>query len=237
MMKIEVWSDIACPWCWIGKHRLDAALSNFAHADEVDVVWRSYQLDPGAPRVSEMNLNQMLSEKHGFPPAQAMAMNEQLRQLGATEGLTYRFDIARYGNSFDAHRLVHLARKHGRQSEMEERLFAAYFGEGRAIGDHGTLLTLAVEAGLPEAEVRDLLSGDAFADRVRADTEEARLLNVRGVPLVVIDQKYALAGAQPATVVGEALRQAWTEAHPIKTFAAAADADGYCEGDDCKLSN
>jgi predicted DsbA family dithiol-disulfide isomerase len=236
-MKIEVWSDIACPWCYIGKHRLDTALSSFAHADGVEVVWRSYQLDPDAPRVSDMNLNQILSEKHGLAPAHAVAMNDRLRQMGAKEGLTYRFDIARYGNSFDAHRLIHLARQHGLQSAMEDRLFAAYFGEGRALGDHATLLALAVDAGLPEAEVSDVLNGDAFADQVRADTEEARRLNVRGVPFVVIDRKYALPGAQSVQVIGDALRQAWAEAHPIKSFAAAGDADGYCEGDDCKLPN
>jgi predicted DsbA family dithiol-disulfide isomerase len=234
-MKIEVWSDIACPWCYIGKRRLDTALSGFAHASDVEVVWRSFQLDPDAPRVSDMNLNDILSKKHGFPPAQAVAMNEQMRQLGAREGLTYRFDIARYGNSFDAHRLVHLARQHGLQSAMEDRLFAAYFGEGKAIGDQDTLLALSLEAGLPEAEVRELLAGNAFADQVRADTEEARRLNVRGVPLVVIDEKYALPGAQSVKVINDALRQAWTEAHAIKTLAVAADADGYCEGDDCKL--
>jgi len=236
-MKIEVWSDIACPWCYIGKHRLDTALSSFEHADGVEVVWRSYQLDPDAPRVSDMNLNETLSRKHGLPPAQAVAMNDQMRQMGAKEGLTYRFDIARYGNSFDAHRLIHLARKHGLQSAVEDRLFAAYFAEGKAIGDHDTLLALAVEAGLPEVEVRDVLAGDAFADQVRADTKEARRLNVRGVPFVVIDEKYALPGAQSVKVVGDALRQAWTEVHPIKSFAAPADADGYCEGDDCKLAN
>jgi predicted DsbA family dithiol-disulfide isomerase len=236
-MKIEVWSDIACPWCYIGKHRLDTALSSFAHADGVEVIWRSYQLDPDAPRVSDMNLNQTLSEKHGLAPAQAVAMNDRLRQMGAKEGLTYRFDIARYGNSFDAHRLIHLARQHGLQSAMEDRLFAAYFGEGKALGDHATLLALAVDAGLPEAEVRDALNGDAFADQVLADTEKARRLNVRGVPFVVIDRKYALPGAQPVEVIGDALRQAWAEAHPIKTFVAAGDADGYCEGDDGKLPN
>lgn len=236
-MKIEVWSDIGCPWCYIGKHRLDTALSGFAHADEVEVIWRSYQLDPDAPRVSDLNLNQMLSKKHGLPPAQAVEMNDQMRQLGAKEGLTYRFDIARYGNSFDAHRLIHLARQHGLQSAMEDRLFAAHFGEGQALGDPDTLLALAVEAGLPEAEVRDLLAGDAFADQVRADTEEARRLNVRGVPFVVIDEKYALPGAQSVKVISDALQQAWTEAHPVKTLAVAADADGYCEGDECKLPN
>ena len=234
-MRIEVWSDIACPWCYIGKHRLDTALSSFEHANAVEVVWRSYQLDPDAPRVSDLNLNDTLSQKHGFPPSQAIAMNEQMRQMGAKEGLTYRFDIARYGNSFDAHRLIHLARKHGLQSAVEDRLFAAYFTEGKALGDHQTLLVLAVAAGLPEVEVRDVLAGDAFADQVRADTEEARRLNVRGVPFVVIDQKYALPGAQSVKVIGDALRQAWTEAHPSKTLAVAADADGYCEGDECKL--
>jgi predicted DsbA family dithiol-disulfide isomerase len=234
-MKIEVWSDIACPWCYIGKHRLDAALSSFEHADEVEVIWRSYQLDPDAPRVSDLNLNDISSIKHGFPLEQAVARNDQLRQMGAKEGLTYRFDIARYGNSFDAHRLIHLARKYGLQSAVEDRLFAAYFGEGKALGDHETLLALAVEAGLPEAEVRDVLASDAFADQVRADTEEARRLNVRGVPFLVIDEKYGLPGAQQVKVIGDALRQVWTEAHPIRTLAIAADSDGYCEGDECKL--
>ncbi|KRA98006.1 hypothetical protein ASD83_13180 [Devosia sp. Root685] len=236
-MKIEVWSDIGCPWCYIGKHRLDTALSGFAHADEVEVIWRSFQLDPDAPRVSDMNLDQMLSKKHGVPPAQAVEMNDRMRQMGAKEGLTYRFDIARYGNSFDAHRLIHLARQHGLQSAMEDRLFAAHFGEGKALGDPDTLLALALEADLPEPEVRDLLAGDAFADQVRADTEEARRLNVRGVPFVVIDEKYALPGAQSVKVIGDALQQAWSEAHPLKTLAGATDADGYCEGGECKLPN
>lgn len=207
-MKIEVWSDIACPWCYVGKRRLDTALSSFAHADEVEVVWRSYQLDPDAPRVSDMNLNQILSRKHGIPPIQAVAMNEQMRQMGAKEGLNYRFDIARYGNSFDAHRLIHLARHHGLQSAMEERLFAAYFAEGKALGDTDTLVALAVESGLPEANVRDMLAGNAFADQVRADAEEARRLNMRGVPFVVIDEKYALPGAQSVEVIGDTLQQA-----------------------------
>lgn len=236
-MKIEVWSDIACPWCYIGKHRLDTALSTFEHADEVEVVWRSFQLDPDAPRVSNLNLNDISALKHGFPLSQAVARNDQMRQMGAKEGLAYRFDIVRYSNSFDAHRLIHLARKHGLQSAVEDRLFAGYFGEGRAIGDHDALLALAVEAGLPEAEVRDVLAGDDFADQVRADTAEARRLNVRGVPFVVIDEKYALPGAQPVRVIGDALRQVWSETHPLKALAVAANADGSCEGDECKLPN
>lgn len=234
-MKIEVWSDIACPWCYIGKHRLDTAISSFAHADEVEVVWRSYQLDPDAPRVTDKNLNQTLSEKHGISLAQAVAMNDKMRRMGAKEGLIYRFDVARYGSSFDAHRLIHFARTHGLQSAMQNRLFAAYFGEGKALGDHATLLALALDAGLPELEVRDVLASDAFADQVRADAEEARQLNVRGVPFVVIDRKYALPGAQPVEVIGDALRQAWSEAHPLGDFTAAADPDGYCEADACKL--
>lgn len=236
-MKIEVWSDIACPWCYVGKRRLDTALSSFAHADEVEVVWRSYQLDPHAPRVSDMNLNQVLSSKHGIPQIQAVAMNEQMRQMGAKEGLNCRFDIARYGNSFDAHRLIHLAHRHGLQSATEERLFAAYFAEGKSLGDKDALVALAVESGLPEAIVRDMLAGDAFADQVRADTEEARRLNMRGVPFVIIDAKYALPGVQSVEVIGDALQRAWAETHPIKTLAIAADADGYCEGDACELPN
>ncbi|RUW62511.1 DsbA family oxidoreductase [Mesorhizobium sp. M4B.F.Ca.ET.049.02.1.2] len=137
-MKVEIWSDMACPWCYIAKHRFGCALSQFEHRDQVGVIWRSYQLNPDAPLISNKILNESLSQKHGLGLEEAVAMNDQMRRFGAQEGLSYDFDRARYGNSFDAHRLIHFARQRGLQMTMEERLFRAYFTEGKALGDLDT---------------------------------------------------------------------------------------------------
>lgn len=234
-MKVEIWSDIACPWCYIAKHRFDDALSGFEHRDQVEVIWRSYQLDPDAPRVTNKNLNESLSEKHGLSREQAVTMNDQMRQLGGQEGLIYDFARARYGNSFDAHRLIHFARTRGVQSEMEERLFKAYFSEGKALGDIDTLVALAGDVGVHAYEARAALTGDAFADQVRADTQAARRLGIRGVPFFVIDEKHGISGAQKPQTFRDALEQAWSESHPLVGIAGAAVDAGYCEGDACAI--
>ena len=156
-MDVEIWSDIACPWCYIGKRRFEAALARFEHRDEVRVTWRSFELDPSAPREREGDRAERLAEKYGMTLEQAQAAERQLTEAAAGEGLDFRFDIARSGRTFDGHRIIHLAAEHGRQDAMKERLLRAYFTEGELIGDHETLVRLAAEVGLPEDEVRETL--------------------------------------------------------------------------------
>src|SRR5947199_8729882 len=138
-MNVEIWSDVACPWCYIGKRRFESAMANFAHRDEVEVIWRSYQLDPGAPRDPGKTVNEVLAQKYGMSLSQAAVMNERVSAIAAQEGLEYHLEQARYGNTFDAQRLIHLAATHGLQQEAEERFFHAYFTEGKALGDTETL--------------------------------------------------------------------------------------------------
>src|SRR4051794_5482244 len=154
-MDIEIWSDIACPWCYVGKRRFEAALAAYEHRDEGQVTWRSFELDPTAPRQREHDGATHLAEKDGTSREEALAMQQRMTDTAAGAGLEFRFDIARGGNTFDAHRLLHLAAAHGMQATMKERLMRAYLTEGELIGDHAVLARLAVEAGLPEEEVRD----------------------------------------------------------------------------------
>lgn len=214
-MRIEIWSDIVCPWCAIGKAHLDTALDGFEHAGEVDVVWRSFELDPQAPRVREGDYGPMLAEKYGTTVTSAWAMVEQMTAKAAESGLEFHLDRAHPGNSFDAHRLVHLAAERGRQLEVKDRFLRAYLSEGAAIGLHDELERLAVEAGLDRDEARDALESGAYAEAVRADENEALRLGVTGVPMFVLDRRFALTGAQPASVILEALRRAWQEGHEL----------------------
>ena len=210
-MTVEVWSDVVCPWCCIGRAHLELALADFEHADDVQVVWRSFELDPGAPAVQTESLAAQLGAKYGVGPEEVGHMFDDVRERAAQLGLDFRFDIARSGNTFDAHRLLHLARESGLQDRLKGRLFTAYFTEGQAVGDHGTLARLAVEAGLDPDEVDVVLTGDRFATEVRADEQEARALQVTGVPFFVVDRRYAVAGAQPPDQLLGALRRAWSE--------------------------
>jgi predicted DsbA family dithiol-disulfide isomerase len=208
-MQIEIWSDVVCPWCYIGKRRFEAALAQFAHRDEVVVAWRSYELDPHAPREEEGSLNDMLARKLRVSTAQAAAMNQRVIDLAAGEGLDYQLARARPGNTFDAHRLIHLAAAHNLQAVAKERLLRAYFTEGRPIGDLDTLAQIGAELGLPGDEVRAMLEGDAYAADVRADQRRAAEFGIQGVPFFVIDERYGVSGAQPAAVFLDALEQAW----------------------------
>ena len=211
MLKVEIWSDIACPWCYIGKRRFEAALAEFEHSDEVEVTWRSFELDPSAPREREGDRVDQLARKYGTTREQAHAMHEQMTGVAAGEGLEFRFDIARSGNTFDAHRLTHLAAEHGLQDAMEERLFRADLSEGQVIGDPAVLERLGLEVGLPEDEVRDLLSGDRHAAEVRDDEETAATLGITAVPFFVVDRTIAASGAQPAELLRELLDRAWAQ--------------------------
>ncbi|MDN5860059.1 MAG: DsbA family oxidoreductase [Pseudonocardia sp.] len=215
-MKIEIWSDVVCPWCAIGRARLTKALAAFAQRGEVDVRWRSFQLDPAAPHELTGDLADHLARKYAITRAEAEAMNRQLTDLAAAEGLEFRFDRTRRGNTFDAHRVLHLAADHGVQDAMKDRLFRAYFTEGCHIADHELLVRLGAEVGLDAGEVRDVLAGDRYAAAVRADQEQARAFGIGGVPFFVIDRRYGLNGAQPVEVVAAALEQAWNERRPIR---------------------
>lgn len=206
-MSIEIWSDIVCPWCAIGKAHLEAALAEFEHADKVDVTWRSFELDPGAPAVRDGDYTAMLAGKYGTSLADGQAMVRRMTEAAANAGLEFRLDRARPGNSFDAHRLVHLAVGHGRQGGVMQRFMHGYLSEGEAIGDRGTLIRLATEAGLDPGEVRAVLDSGGYADAVRADEEDAFRLGVHAVPLFLLDRKLAIPGAQPAEMMLRALHR------------------------------
>ena len=208
-MTVEVWSDIVCPWCRIGREHLARALARFPHRDDVDVVWRSYELDPHAPAVPETTLAQELGAKYGVGPAEVASMFDDVTERAARLGLDFRFDLATTGSTFDGHRVLHLARREGVEDAVAERFFRGYFTEGEAIGDRDTLVRLAAEAGLDAALVSEALDQGWFADEVRADEAEARALQVSGVPFFVIDRRYAVSGAQPPDVLLQVLDQAW----------------------------
>lgn len=210
-MEVQVWSDVVCPWCYIGKRRLDEAIERFAHAGELEVRHRSFELDPGAPAVRAGDHSEHLARKSGISVDEARESHRRLAALGAEHGLTLRFDIARGGNTFDAHRLLHLAYAHDRQAAVKERLFAAYFTEGAPIGERDTVQAIGVEAGLDAALVAKVLGSDSYAADVRADEQLARDFDITGVPFFVIDGRYAVAGAQRADVLLDALEQAWSE--------------------------
>ena len=210
-MKVEIWSDVVCPWCYIGKRRFEAALAKFEHRDEVELVWRSFELDPSTPHSKDMRgtYAERLARKYRTSPEQAQGMLDNMTQVAATEGLEFRFDLSRGGNTFDAHRLLHLALERGVQDELKERLDKATFSEGLAVSDHDALAALAVEVGLPEDEVRDVLAGDRYAEAVRADEAAARELDITGVPFFVFDEKFAISGAQPADRLLRVLQRAY----------------------------
>jgi predicted DsbA family dithiol-disulfide isomerase len=234
-MKIEIWSDIACPWCAIGKRRFERALEGFEHRDAVEVTWRSFELDPAAPRRRGRPQPELLAEKYGVPLAHAQAMNARMSGEAAKEGLRFDLDRAQVGNTFDAHRLIHFATAHGRRDEVVDRLFRAYLDEGRAIGEREVLVQVAAEAGLDAAAARAMLASDAYVDAVRADEARARAFGISGVPFFAIDERVGVSGAQSPEVLREVLREAWREsglAEPTTTTPPADDpdacADGYC---------
>lgn len=229
-IELEIWSDIACPWCYVGKRRMEAALARFEHRDEVTVTWRSFELDPEAPREREGDRAERLAEKYGITPQRAREMETHLREVAATDGLDMRFDIARSGCTFDGHRVVHLAAEHGLQDQMKERLLRACFSEGELIGDHDTLVRLAVEVGLPERDVVELLASERFAAEVREDEQTAARLGISAVPTFVIDRAIGASGAHPPDALLQLLRQGW-ESRPsvsVVTGGEACGPDGRC---------
>lgn len=212
-LTVEVWSDIACPWCYVGKRRLESALSRFAHADSVHVVYRAFELDPSAPPVRDegQTYAQRLARKYGASEREAQAMIDRMVATAAEDGLTLDFVRIRPGNTFLAHRLLHLARERGLQERVKERMLRGYLVEGAPIGVADVALGLAVEGGLDPDEASGVVHGDTFADEVRADEHEARRLGIDGVPFFLLGRRYAVAGAQPAELLRKALEQTWEE--------------------------
>jgi len=208
-MLIEIWSDVVCPWCYIGKRNLEAALAAFAHADDVAIEWRSYELDPTTPARVELSMDEVLERKYGMTSEQASKANSRMTELAATVGLEYHLDRVQIGNTFDAHRLIHLAADEGRADEMKERLLRAYFTEGRAVSDCATLTALAVEVGLDRGRVAEVLAGDDYGADVRADEDRAMELGSTGVPFFVFDERLGVPGAQPPDVLLRLLERAW----------------------------
>ena len=208
-MEIEIWSDVVCPWCYVGKRNLEAALAEFPHADQVTVTWRSFELDPTTPTRVELTMDEVLERKYGMSPDQASAANRSMTELAATVGLEYHLDRVRIGNTFDAHRLIHLAAAEGRGGAMKERLLRAYFTEGRAVSDPATLAELAADVGLDPERVSEVLSSDEYADEVRADEARAVELGSTGVPFFVLDGRLGVPGAQPPDVLLRLLHRIW----------------------------
>lgn len=232
-MKVEIWSDVVCPWCAIGRSRFRAALAGLPGRDDVVVRWRSFELDPAAPREREGDRAAHLAGKYGVSVEAARRMEERVAATAAEDGLDLRFDIARHGNTFDAHRILHLAWESGGsavQDAVKDRFLRAAFGEGEPVGDPETLVRLAAEAGVDPGAAREVLSGGRYADAVRADQELARRHGISGVPFFVLDDRYGLSGAQPVEVLRQALERAWADAHPLTTPAPPAEGctDGTC---------
>ncbi|MGH9301047.1 MAG: DsbA family oxidoreductase [Acidimicrobiales bacterium] len=213
-MKVEIWSDVVCPWCYIGKRRFERALDGFQDSSKVEVVWRSFELDPRAPKIRGGDPVEGLARKYGITRDQATEAQARLTTLAGEEGLDLHLDQARSGNTFDAHRLLHLARKSGLQGALKERMLAAYFGEGRSIGDPDTLVSLAGDVGIASEEVSEVLDGEAFGAEVRSDETEAEELGVTGVPFFLFDRKYMIPGAQPVEVFATTLAKALIATNP-----------------------
>ncbi len=235
-LRVDIWSDVVCPWCYVGKRRFEAALQRFAHRDDVEVVWRSFELDSAAPPSPDQpgSYAQRLAVKYRCSLEQAQGMIDSMTATAAQEGLDFRFDLARPGNTFDAHRLLHLARQSGRQDELKERLDRATFTEGSPASDRRALAALAVEVGLDGAEVAEVLSSDRYAEAVRADEAQAAAYGISGVPFYVVDGRYGVSGAQPADLLLQVLEQAWSERRPLDLVPAGGNAPG-CDGGACAV--
>jgi predicted DsbA family dithiol-disulfide isomerase len=227
-LPVQIWSDIACPWCYVGKRHFEAALANFEQRDAVKVTWRAFELDPAAPSVYPGEYAERLAKKYAVSIQDAGAMIERMTETARGVGLEFRFDRIAAGSTFDAHRLLHLAAERGMQGAVKERFLRGYMSEGVAIGDPNALTSMAVEAGLDADEVASVLASDSHADAVRQDEAQARSLGIRGVPFFIIG-RYGISGAQPPAVLGQVLGKAWAETTEVpEPFAegAACGPDG-----------
>jgi predicted DsbA family dithiol-disulfide isomerase len=233
-MKVEIWSDVMCPFCYIGKRKFENALEQFANKNDVQIQWRSFQLNPNLQTDPGKNIHEYLAEHKGWTEEYARNAHKQMTATAKESGLEYNFDTVIPANSYNAHRLSHLAAKYNLQDAAEERLFKAYFTEGKNIDDQETLIQLGVDIGLQKDEIRNVLQSDLYAQEVEQDIYEAQQIGVRGVPFFVIDRKYAVSGAQPSSVFLGALQRAYQEFEKekleasVSTDGAACSIDGNC---------
>ncbi len=233
-MKIDIWSDIVCPFCYLGKRRLEAAIAQFEHADELEIQWHSFELDRGAEPVSDVPLVDLVARKYGTSREQAVAQHESMAAAAAELGLEFNWQQARYGNTFDAHRVVHLAAEHGLAAAAHERLMRAYFTEGLAVGDRDTLVGLAADIGLDADVTRAMLDSDDYGNHVRSDEATAKMLGIESVPFFVLDRKYGVSGAQPVEVFTNALETAWSTRHEVpEPVAVGGGCGGGCGAGGC----
>jgi predicted DsbA family dithiol-disulfide isomerase len=235
-MKINIWSDVRCPFCYIGKRKFEKALEAFPNKDKVEVIWRSFELDPDLETQTGVNVVDYIAAIKGISKEQAKEMHDHVTRSAEEVSLEFNFDKAVLANSFNAHRLIQLAKSHGLGNEMEEQLFRAHFTDGKNIDDHGVLIRTGVAAGLEEKEVKDTLSSGAFAEAVRRDEEEAHAIGVRGVPFFVFNDRYAVSGAQSPDVFLQALRQSWLSFEQDHTIALAEDGEACSPGENCNTS-
>jgi predicted DsbA family dithiol-disulfide isomerase len=234
-VKVEIWSDVVCPWCYVGKRRFESALAQFAHRDDVELVWRSFELDPAAgPSPEEPgSYGERLAKKYGGGLERAQQMLDTMTATAAQEGLDFRFDLARPGSTFDAHRLLHLALERGVQDAVKERLDRATFTEGLRTSDREELVRVVVEAGLDADEAREVLETNRYADAVRRDEAQAQAYGITGVPFFVVDGRYGVSGAQPAELLLQVLDTAWRERAP-QLVTVTGDAP-VCDDDSCAV--
>lgn len=230
-MQVEIWSDFACPFCYIGERRFEKALGDFAHRDHVEVVYRSFELDRHAPKHVPHDVYDMLSSRYGMSRQEAIAMNEKMRQQAVSEGIDFQFSGIVLTNTFDAHRLRLFAEQYDKGAAISELLFRAYFTESKNLSDHSTLADIAAATGLDREEALSVLASDQFAEQVRAEEEDGSRLGIRGVPYYLINRKHAVSGAQPSSVYLNALQQIWDAQQPSQAAESASDEaclDGTC---------
>lgn len=232
-MKIEIWSDVMCPFCYIGKHHFEAALQKLPFKDEVEVEWKSFQLDPTLSPFETKNTVSYLKERKGFSENQSVQMVNQVSKMGKMAGLDFNFDNALVTNTFPAHKLLYLSKKHGRSSEMEEALFAAHFTHGKNVADTDFLVSLAEKSGIDKNEARQVLTSDKFDHEVKQDISDAQNNGIRSVPFFVLNGKYAVSGAQPVEIFENALQQTYEET--VVPFKDLANEGTSCDTDGCSI--
>lgn len=234
-MKVEIWSDVVCPFCYIGKRKFENALKDFAHRDEVEVVWHSFELTPDFQPIPGESIHESLAKKKGVSVEEGKAMNDYMTKAAQEVDLNYDFDRTIPANTFLAHQLIHLGTHHGRQDATKERLMAAYYLEGQNVGDLDTLVKLGTEVGLDAAESRAALTAGTYAEAVRLDEYQAQQINVRGVPFFVFEDKYAVSGAQPSELFTEVLEKVWDEFKPAKSVPVLVADGPACGPDGCEI--